>query len=257
MPLVRYHHLWRRPNNMDRNIEIVCNLCGSNKFRDMKKRKNARCSDCGSLERTRLLWLYLSNSDILIPGARVLHLAPEDGLSRCVRERVGSRSYCPVDYNESLYKNIPGIRHFDLTADADALESESFDLILHSHVIEHIPCNIAYSLFHLHRALKHDGLHACVIPISPGAWDESFDMNLSRDAREKRFGQYDHVRRIGRADIMQTLGKILRIDRYLDYDATRDFSPEVLEKYNVPESQWRGLTMSTPLILKKHDYLLQ
>lgn len=237
-------------------MEMECNLCGSTSFRDMKNRKYVRCKSCGSLERTRLLWLYLKNTGSLKYGARVLHFAPEEGLSKCIREIIGYDNYVPVDYNEELYKQIPGIQHFDLTSDVTALETNTYDLIVHSHVIEHIPCNIAFPLFHLHRALKPDGVHACVIPISPGSWDESFNMSLSREMREKRFGQYDHVRRIGLIDIKQTLGKILNIDRYLDFDATRDFSPQILAKYNIPESQWRGLGMSTPLILNKQDYLL-
>jgi phosphoglycolate phosphatase len=233
-----------------------CNLCGGTRFLPMKQRQNVRCARCGSLERTRLLWLYIERSGILGPGATVLHFAPESGLSRRLRESVGAANYRAVDYDPSLYPQVPGVETFDLTHDVETLASESLDLIVHSHVLEHIPCNIAYPMFHLHRALKAGGLHACVIPLSPGRWDESFDPGLSSHERTRRFGQADHMRRIGREDVDQTLGKILRIARYRDFDATRDFSVETLHRFNIPESHWRGLTMGTPLLLAKSDYLL-
>jgi hypothetical protein len=233
-----------------------CNLCGATRFLPMKQRQNVRCAECGSLERTRLLWLYIEHSQILHHGAAVLHFAPEAGLSGRLRDAVGAASYRAVDYDPSLYPRVPGVQSFDLTRDVETLASESLDLVVHSHVLEHIPCNIAYPMFHLHRALKLRGIHACVIPLSPGRWDESFDPALSSQERVRRFGQADHMRRIGREDIGQTLGKILRIERYRDFDATRDFSAETLHRFNVPESHWRGFTMGTPLLLAKSDYLL-
>ena len=41
-----------------------CNICGGAEFLDMNVRKGVRCGQCGSLERTRLLWLYLERLEI-------------------------------------------------------------------------------------------------------------------------------------------------------------------------------------------------
>ena len=43
------------------------------------RRRDAKCPHCGSLERHRLLWLYLLRRTDLIGGAHklVLHIAPE------------------------------------------------------------------------------------------------------------------------------------------------------------------------------------
>lgn len=43
-------------------------------------RPRARCPHCGALERHRLLWPYLS--ELVKPGDRVLHFAPEPVIAR-------------------------------------------------------------------------------------------------------------------------------------------------------------------------------
>lgn len=186
-----------------------------------------------------------------------MHFAPEFGLGEKIKSIVGDNYYHAYDIDPRLYPKTANVQRFDLTTDIEAIESESVDLIIHCHVLEHIPCTMAHTLFHMHRILKTDGLHACVIPISPGRWDESFDPALSDSDRQKRFGQHDHVRRIGKLDIQSTLGKIIDIEPYLTFDATRDFPQETLKRFNIPESHWYGLTFGTPLLLSKAAYRLR
>jgi phosphoglycolate phosphatase len=56
---------------------VKCNVCGSTDFRDMNKRPRVYCGSCQSLERSRVIKLYLDADRILKPGMRVLHFAPE------------------------------------------------------------------------------------------------------------------------------------------------------------------------------------
>ena len=229
---------------------MKCNLCGCSSFVDMNTRKAARCADCGSLERTRLLWLYLERLP-LGPDTKILHLAPEQGLyDRLLSLSPGN--YVPADIDPSRYAFAKTCRKIDL-CELDAEKSAEFDLIVHCHVLEHVPCNVAYTLFHLHRMLKTGGINACVIPFMPGKYDESLQ-DLSHDERLARFGQFDHVRRFGSEDIRAHLGSIVKVPER--FDATDDFSPEILKAANIPEPHWRGFHISTILMLKKQDLRL-
>lgn len=227
---------------------VRCNICGGCFFADMNARRHVLCRWCGSLERTRLLWLYLR--DLRLPkGAKVLHLAPERGLGKRLARQVGESNYLPADIDPSRYPFARNCVRIDLCALED-WPSEAFDLIVHSHVLEHTPCDIGYTLRHLHRMLKPTGHHACIIPFMSGRYDESLE-DIGGEERTRRFGQFDHVRRFGRENIPEHLGKHLRLpDRF---DATERFSEAVLRKANIPEDHWRGFHIGTVLILKRDD----
>ena len=173
---------------------MECNICHCTDFGDMNSRKSVRCIKCGSLERTRLLWLYLSKVNIA-NGTRVLHLAPEIGLSNKLKELAGV-GYLSADLMPERYSFDPSCRRIDL-CDLDEWQSNEFDLIIHCHVLEHIPCNIAYTIYHLHRMLKHDGMHMFIIPFRHGKYDECFQ-DITAEEKGKRFGQFDHIRSFGK-----------------------------------------------------------
>ena len=219
----------------------------------MNARPNAKCASCGSLERTRLLYLYLEKLGLPKPGSRVLHFAAEKGLYDSISKIVDVKDYTVADIAPEKFPFAKNVVRFDLCRDVETLPDDYFDLIINSHVLEHVKCDISYVLFHLHRALRTDGWHMCMIPFFSGSYDECFG-KIGTDEAARRFGQSDHVRRFGRDDIDNTLGRILRFDR--DFDATRDFPPEILQKYNIPETSWRGLTSDTVLRLRKYDMRL-
>ncbi len=54
---------------------------------------------------------------------------------------------------------------------------------------------------------KPHGKQIAVIPFMSGRYQENFD-DLSAVERHTRFGQHDHVRRIGKEDLEMTLGKL-------------------------------------------------
>lgn len=230
---------------------MKCNLCGCEEFIDMNGRKAVKCRNCGSLERTRLLWLYAERLEI-DSNFKVLHLAPERGIYSKLSSLLRPENYVTADYDPSRYSFAKGCRKIDLTS-MEEWPSNEFDLILHIHVMEHIPCNIAYPLFHLHRILKSNGTHLCVIPFSPGVYDECFD-DIGDDERTRRFGQYDHIRKFGRYGLSSHIGKIIDLPR--NFDATEQFSEDTLTEYNIPQSHWKGFHIGTVLSLKKNDYKL-
>jgi Methyltransferase domain len=234
--------------------DIHCNLCGGVLFSDIKSRKNAKCAECGSLERTRLLWMYLERLK-LTGETRVLHMAPEPGLYRALERRLQPAepsSYICADIDPDRFKFVKNMARLDL-CDLDDQPSNQYDVIIHSHVMEHVTCNIAYTLFHLHRMLKPEGHHVCVIPFRPGCYDECFQQ-IGRRERIRRFGQHDHVRRFGVEDVNRHLGALLKLPS--TFDAREKFGEESLRRANIPEAAWCGFTINTVLTLKKYDMKL-
>jgi predicted SAM-dependent methyltransferase len=229
-----------------------CNICGSENFREYNRRVDAVCTGCGSFERTRLFWLHLNRRKIS-RNSRILHIAPERCIYNLLKERVEPGQYTVADIEPEKYNFATDIVRIDLQ-DLDNFPSNEFDYILHNHVLEHVPCSYAYTLFHLHRMLKATGLHLFSVPFMRGYYDETYQ-DIGDEARIKRFGQNDHVRRFGADDVQKHLGKVIRLPEV--YDAERDFKAEVLESANVPRAFWAGYNGSTVLSLGKEDYLLR
>jgi len=166
-------------------------------------------------------------------------------------EDVGG-SYIAADIDPGRFTYITGeVMPIDL-CDLESFSSEDFDLIVHAHVLEHIPCNIFYPIFHLHRMLKRSGQHVCVIPFTSGGWDECF-ANIGDEERVRRFGQSDHVRRFGRDDVADHVGRLLRLPQ--EYDLRAHFPGQELERANIPSRSWRGLNPDTVLVLRREDML--
>lgn len=237
-----------------RKNESRCNLCGGTKFSDVKSRKKAKCEVCESVERTRLLWMYLERLDFT-STTRVLHMAPERGLYTALKKRIPPAepaNYVCADIDPRGYGFVDNLATLDL-CDLDDQPSNQYDVIIHSHVMEHVPCNIAYTLFHLHRMLKPEGHHVCVIPFLPGGYDECFQP-IGDQERTRRFGQHNHVRRFGTEDIDRHLGALVKLPR--KFDAAEEFGEERLRNANIPESARRGFTINTVLVLGKYDMKL-
>ena len=230
----------------------ACNLCGHKDFEDMDKRIAVKCSRCGSLERTRLMKLYL-DQEILDKDTKVLHIAPERGLYAFLAKKLETENYLVADFDPSGYSFTQNCLTIDL-CNMDEWQSDQFDFIIHSHVLEHTPCNIAYSMFHLSRILKNSGKQICVIPFSTGVWDEKYS-SMKDEQRIERFGQEDHVRLFGRNDIPLSLGKVIKLPEA--FDAEKVFGAEILRQAAIPEREWRGFHGSTILQLNKNDYLLK
>jgi hypothetical protein len=234
---------------MDGPLEVGCNICGSTAFTDVNGRAGAICAKCGSYERTRLMKLFIEALP-LGRNTRVLHLAPERGLSVWLRERFDH--YVPADYDLPRYVHIPGMVKIDLCQREYGLGGK-FDLILHSHVIEHLPINYAVVLIRLHRLLTPRGRHLFSIPIYGSCYEESL-AKLSAEEATRRFGQFDHVRRFSPADIGATIGSVFDIPER--YDLLEHFSQAQLQAASIPEDGWQGYTGHSVFCLKPGDLVV-
>lgn len=231
---------------------MQCNVCGGKTFADVGARAAARCLGCGSFERTRLLWLYVEKYGRLDTQTRALHLAPELGVYRRMRARLAPGHYDVRDLCPENFAFAPEIGKLDL-CQLDGLPSDHYDLILHSHVLEHVPGDLAHTMYHLHRSLKPDGRHLFVVPFMPGHYDECFE-DITVDERIRRFGQADHVRRFGLKDIHAHLGSLVTIDT--GFDAEAEHGVAALVAANIPRPIWKGLSAHSVLHLGKFDLKL-
>lgn len=230
-----------------------CNICGHEGLIERPSREIV-CAGCGSHGRMRLMWLMLERHDLLRSGVRCLHIAPEAALAPRLHAIMGD-GYEPVDVAPELYPFAPGIRAFDLVRDAAALPSGRYDLILHSHVMEHVRGNVSAILFHLHRALKPAGSQVCCIPvIRERNYAEDLGPLAPADALA-RFGQDDHVRIFGARDLQATLGMLFALPEH--YDLLRDYDADLLARHGIPEVAWSGWSANSVLMLGKQDLLLR
>ena len=153
-------------------------------------RKNALCPGTLSLERHRLLWLYLERkTSFLTQPLKVLHVAPEQVFYQVFK------LYSHWDYTTTdLHSPLAMVK-----ADICALpfEDNSYDLILCNHVLEHIPDD-TQAMRELFRVLKKGGSLIAQVPLDEDR-AESFEDDSITDPKERTriFGQYDHVRVYG------------------------------------------------------------
>lgn len=163
----------------------------SDEFRPfgVRPRPNAACPCCGSLERHRLLWLFLQEHRLLSGRRRMLHVAPEPALAQHFR-RVPGLTYVTGD----LFKR-ERVR-FDITA-LPFLDG-CFDAVVCSHVLEHIPDD-RQAMRELRRVLAPNGWAMLQSPIN-GRLEVTFEdpTVTSPEDRFRLFGQHDHVRWYGR-----------------------------------------------------------
>lgn len=172
-----------------------CPCCGG-KFRAMlpaglAKRPNARCPRCGSLERHRLIWLYLQRkTDLFVMSYKVLDVAPEEILQRKLRG-TANLDYLSIDLESPL-----AMKKMDITQ--LALPDASFDVIFCNHVFEHIPAD-RQAMRELRRVLKPGGFAILQTPVDLNRAVTDEDPSISDpEERLSRFGQVDHIRVYGR-----------------------------------------------------------
>lgn len=172
-------------------------------------RENVLSPSTLSLERHRLLWLWLQReTDFFSKPSSVLHFAPEQAFYKRFRESK-HLNYTTTDLNSPLA---------DVKADICNLpfEDNAYDIIFCNHVLEHIPDDTK-AMQELYRILKPGGMAILQIPQDLSR-DHTFEDNTitDRTERAKIFGQYDHVRVYGRDyfDKLRSIGFIVKEINY-------------------------------------------
>ena len=215
------------------------------------QRNNVLSPSTLSLERHRLLWLFLVNetdffqSELLSDSnqstsnslnsktkaiqlrnsktnepLKVLHFAPEQEFYKRFK-KLTNILYTTTDLLSPLA---------DVKADICNLPflDNEYDVIFCNHVLEHIP-NDTKAMQELFRVLKPNGMAILQIPQDVSrATTFSDDTITNQKERAKIFGQYDHVRVYGRDyfDKLRSIGF-----KVTQEDYTSKISPELVTKY--------------------------
>lgn len=187
------------------------------------QRENALSPSTLSLERHRLLWLFLKEETDFFTSniqRKVLHIAPE----QCFLDRF--KKLKNIYYTTSDLESPIA----DVKADICDLpfEDNSFDIVFCNHVLEHIPDDTK-AMQELYRVLKTGGMGIFQIPQDLSR-ETTFEDDSITDPKERAeiFGQYDHVRVYGRDyfDKLRSIG--FKVD---EIDYTKKIAPELLERY--------------------------
>ena len=191
------------------------------------QRPNVLSPSTLSLERHRLLWLYLKNeTDFFTSPKKVLHMAPEQCFLPLFK-KMKNLDYTTAD----LY--APKV---DVKADILDLpfEDNTFDLIFCNHVLEHIEDD-AKAMSELYRVMKPGGMGIFQIPQEIEREKTFEDFNItSPEERAKHFGQYDHVRVYGR-DYFDRLRKAGFTVKEIDYSS--QLSEKEIDTYRLAKGE--------------------
>ncbi len=216
-------------------ITPSCPICCGVRFRDFNGRPQAQCEDCGALERGRYLWMVLNRLFPDLGGKVIGHFAPE----RFLMDRLGRRedlTYRAFDLHPEHYRHERvAVRRLDLCSGLAGLEPASFDLLLHSHVLEHLPCDVATVLRGMVRLLRPGGAMLFAVPIDAEHSREGLDPATTDEEREMRSRQGEHLRVFGKRDFVPWLADVLGQECLIRQGEL--FTPEELAAAAVPVSR--------------------
>ncbi len=210
---------------------VKCVICGG-RFSGflpfgVESRPNAQCPRCGSLERHRLLWLYLKKkTNFFKDRLKVFEVAPIHFLQEEFK-KLPNIEYVSADISSSL-----AMKRIDITS--IPIPSGKFDCIICYHVLEHIPDD-KKAMRELFRILK------------PGGWaiiQSPIDWKLQKTVEGKiamykikgvsNFWQHDHVRIYGRdyKNKLEKAGFFVNIDRFMG-----ESDKNLLKRYGLFKNQ--------------------
>lgn len=249
---------------------VGCPCCGG-RFRKFlpygpRRRPNSACPRCGSQRRHRLLWLYLHHRTPLLSGrgggpelpgetgragepgraagadrtgrapraggagcagrVRLLHVAPERFLQRLLAVQPHIE-YVSADLDSPL-----ATVRMDITAIPEP--DESYDVILGSHVLEHVPDD-RKAMRELCRVLRRGGWAILQVPLDPARERTFEDPTITAPGdRERLFGRHDHVRVYGRdyGARLEEAGFRVTVDGYV-----RELGAEAVARYGLEETE--------------------
>jgi SAM-dependent methyltransferase len=175
---------------------VTCPICEKSykeflPYGRINTRKNALCPNCLSLERHRLIWLYLKEkTGFFYEKLHVLHIAPEACFIKHFEKQHGDR-YITADIESPLAKVKMDIHDIPF-------RDNTFDVVLCNHVLEHVKDDIR-AMSEIRRVLKPGGFSIMQVPFFRPVPEKTFEDPAITDPKEREriFGQDDHVRKYG------------------------------------------------------------
>ncbi len=177
----------------------------------LNPRPNALCPSSLSLERHRLMWLFLRRkTNFFNEHLKLLHIAPELCFIK-IFKKMENIDYTTGDIESPLadvkmdVHNIP-------------FDDDTFDVVFCNHVMEHVENDIK-AMSEIYRVLKSGGWAIIQSPVYPEIEKTIEDPAVTDPKeRERLFGQDDHLRKYGRdyGDRLRKAGFKVTEDHFLD-----------------------------------------
>lgn len=215
---------------LNKGTDVTCPVCQHSykKFLPYGRiaRENALCPNCLSLERHRLMWLFLQEkTDFFTAKLKVLHIAPEHCFINRF-EALPNLEYITADLESPLAKVKMDVHKIPF-------EANTFDVVFCNHVMEHVEDDLL-ACSEINRVLKSDGWGIIQSPVY-NLPETLEDKSINDPAeREKVFGQRDHVRKYGN-DYAERLRKSgIRIDKNL---FVKELEREKVKQFALPENE--------------------
>jgi SAM-dependent methyltransferase len=190
-------------------------------------RKNALSPSTFSLERHRLLWLYLKNeTGVFSKKIKLLHFAPEQAFYKRFK-KLSNIQYDTIDINSPLAMIKADI--CDLP-----IKDNTYDFILCNHVLEHI-LDDNKAISELYRVLKKDGVGIFQVPIDmKKEFTFQDDSITDKKERNKIFGQYDHVRVYGKDYFTKLKNAGFKVE---EVDYTKNLSKDEIYRFSIVKGE--------------------
>lgn len=171
-----------------KGTNVLCEICGwkGKKFFDDK------CPKCNSLPRTRLVPFSIAYFKLIKSHLKILHIAPNLNEYNYIRKNITELS----NYDRL---NIRKVKHINIVQDLTQtnLESDTYDLAIAWHVLEHIPEDLK-AIQEVYRLLKPEGEFLISVPIYPNGNLKTYeDSKITYNDYEKVHGHDDHCRSCG------------------------------------------------------------
>lgn len=212
-----------------KGIKYYCPVCEKSYSRFLPGPDNikshSKCPGCSSLERQRLLWLYLTKElNLLISKIKLLNMAPDYAIQSKLK-KLANVKYVSTDLQSPLAMHKDDLINL-------GFDDNAFDAILCYHVLEHIEDDIK-AMRELFRILKPGGWAILQSPIDNDR-EKTFEDSSITDPMERKkiFGQEDHVRIYGR-DYFKRLreaGFVVKEDQFIRKIPTSEIERMVLDK---------------------------
>ena len=216
-----------------RGDNVTCPIIGKSyskflPYGRINPRPNALCPDSLSLERHRLLWLYLNQrTNFFGEPLHFLHIAPEQCFMKYF-EAQHHEGYITADIESPLAKVKMDVHDIPF-------EANTFDAAMCNHVMEHVDDDIK-AMSEIYRVLKPGGWAILQVPFFSPVPDVTFEDKsiTSPKDREKWYGQDDHVRLYGKdyPERLRKAGFQVTEDRFI-----YELGDEAVEKYALPKGE--------------------
>ena len=193
----------------------------------LQSRPNALCPSSLSLERHRLMWLYLkSRTNFFTAKIKLLHIAPELCFIK-IFESMENLDYITADIESPLAKVKMDVHDIPFN-------DNSLDVVFCNHVMEHVD-NDLKAMSEIYRVLKVGGWAIIQSPVYVELEHTLEDSTIIDPLeREKIFGQNDHMRKYGK-----DYGNRLRNAGFkvIEDDFLNELSSEKRMRYALPDKE--------------------